>query len=129
MGPRQESADAPAPRAMSVSYFIRYEIHAADVAEFLERYRRGHVAILAKLPGLLRVVLHTPAEWNDPFAVNRGDAVLLAQLEFASAEALKAALFSDARAEARIDMQSFPAFGGTVTHQAMQSEEAWRRKP
>ncbi len=112
---------------MSVSYFVRYDVHTADLGTFLDRYRRRHVPILARWPGIRRVMLHTPAEWNDPFAVNRGQAVLLVQLEFDSAEALKAALFSDARAEARLDFQSFPAFSGTVTHQAMHSEEAWTK--
>jgi uncharacterized protein (TIGR02118 family) len=111
---------------MTVSYFVRYDISTADIGAFLEHYRRRHVPILARWPGIRRVALHTPAEWNDPFAVNRGGASLLVQLEFESGAALKAALFSKERAEARLDFQSFPAFSGTVTHQAMQSEEAWR---
>lgn len=111
---------------MSVSYFVRYEISTADIAAFLERYRKKHVPILARWPGMRRVVLHTPVEWNDPFAVHRGSASLLVELEFESEAALRTALFSRERAEARLDFQGFPAFSGTVTHQAMQSEEVWR---
>ena len=112
---------------MTVSYFVRYDIDTADAKAFVERYRRSHVPILARWPGIRRVVLHTPADWNDPYAITRGGASLMVQLEFDSAEALKAALFSGERAEARLDFQDFPAFSGTVTHQAMHSEEAWRK--
>lgn len=112
---------------MTVAYFVRYDIGTADPAAFVERYRRRHVPILERWPGIRRVVMHTPVEWNDPFAINRGVALLLVEIQFESAEALKAALFSDERAEARRDFQSFPAFSGTVTHQAMQSEEVWRK--
>jgi uncharacterized protein (TIGR02118 family) len=112
---------------MTVSYFVRYDISTADVKAFVERYRRSHVPILARWPGIRRVTLHTPADWNDPYAITRGRASLLVQLEFNSAEALKAALFSNERAEARLDFQGFPAFSGAVTHQAMHSEEAWRK--
>ncbi|MBV8030186.1 MAG: EthD family reductase [Betaproteobacteria bacterium] len=110
---------------MTVSYFVRYDISTADAKSFLEHYRTRHVPILARWPGAKRVVLHTPAEWNDPFAITRGNAMLLVQVEFESAAALKSALFSRERAEARLDFQNFPAFSGTVTHQAMLSEEAW----
>jgi hypothetical protein len=40
---------------------------------------------------------------------------------------MEAAFRSNERAEAREDFRKFPAFTGTVTHQAMQSQEAWRR--
>jgi hypothetical protein len=60
---------------MSVSYFVRYEVEAP--ADFLRHYREKHVPILARWPGLRRVV----------------------------------------------DFQRFMTFEGTVTHQAMNSEE------
>ncbi len=112
---------------MSVSYFVRYDVSTHDVAAFVRRYRERHVPILQRWPGIRRIALHTQADWNDPFAIHRGSAILLVELEFESAEALKQALFSKARAEARLDFQGFPAFSGTVTHQAMQSEEVWRK--
>ena len=113
---------------MSVSYFVRYDISTPDALAFVARYRERHVPILARWPGIRRVVLHTPVEWNDPFAITRGSAMLLVELEFETAEALRKALFSNERAEARLDFQGFPAFNGTVTHQAMSSEEVWRKK-
>ena len=112
---------------MSVSYFVRYDIEVTDRDAFAAHYRSHHVPILARWPGIERVVLHTPLDWHDPFPVNRGRAVLLAELQFASREAREAALRSAERAEARADFKRFPAFSGTVTHQAMQSHEAWRR--
>jgi uncharacterized protein (TIGR02118 family) len=112
---------------MSVSYFVRYDIRAQDLAAFLSYYERHHVPMLSGWPGLERVVLHKPVGWQDPSPVNRGSSVLLAQLEFQSVEALNHALASPERAAARRDFGRFPPFEGTVTHQAMHSSEAWRR--
>ena len=111
---------------MSVSYFVRYDIAAADLAAFLARYRTVHVPLVTAWPGLQRMVLHTPVDWRDPFPVNRGKAVLLAQLEFESEQAMNQAFASRERAAAREDFLRFMTFEGTVTHQAMKSEELWR---
>jgi uncharacterized protein (TIGR02118 family) len=113
---------------MTASYFVRYEIRTPDLGAFLAHYRERHVPILARWPGMRRVVLHTAAEWHDPQPVHRGTAVLLAQLEFESREALEAAMRSPERAEAREDFKRFPPFEGSVVHQAMDSVEAWRRQ-
>lgn len=110
---------------MSVSYFVRYDIAAPDLKGFLERYRKVHVPLVAKWPGVKRMVMHTPVDWRDPFPVNRGKAVLLAQLEFDSEAAMNQAFASRERAEAREDFKKFMTFEGTVTHQAMRSEEVW----
>ena len=111
---------------MSVSYFVRYDIDSPQLDEFLSYYRKHHVPVLARWPGMKRIVLHTAADWRDPSPVNRGKTVLLAQMEFESQQALDAALASPGRAEARQDFQRFPPYKGTVTHQAMQSDEMWR---
>ena len=112
---------------MSVSYFVRYDVEPQDVAAFTDYYRSRHVAVLARWPGLRRVTLHTPVEWHDSAAVNRGTAVLLAQLEFDSLQDLDRALNSPERAAARQDFENFPPYTGRVTHQAMATNEAWRR--
>ena len=114
---------------MTVSYFVRYDIQAPELAAFLDRYRKVHVPLVARWPGLRRMVLHTPVDWKDPFPVNRGKAVLIAQLEFDSEAAMNRAFASRERAEAREDFKRFMTFEGSVTHQAMASEEVWRRKP
>ena len=111
---------------MSVSYFVRYDITAVDAHAFVERYRNVHVPILERWPGIRRIVLHTPRDWRDPFAVNRGTTVLLAQLEFESNEAMEAALQSEGRAQAREDFKRFPPYEGSVVHQAMAQEELYR---
>ena len=111
---------------MTVSYFVRYDIAVADLQGFLERYRKAHVPMVTNWPGLQRMLLHTPLDGQDPFPVNRGKAVLLAQLEFDSPEAMNAAFASPERARAREDFQRFMKYEGTVTHQAMASEEVWR---
>ena len=111
---------------MTVSYFVRYDITGIDAGRFIERYREEHVPILARWPGIRRVILHSPAEWSDPFQVNRGRTVLLAQLEFSSRESMEEALRSKARADAREDFKQFPHFEGTVIHQAMAQDEVFR---
>ena len=69
---------------MSVSYFVRYEGQADDLAAFLAHYREHHAPILAAMPGIQRIVLHTPVAWSDPFPVKPDRFVLLAQMEFGS---------------------------------------------
>ena len=112
---------------MSVSYFVRYDIAVSDVDAFVRRYREVHVPIVTRWPGLRSMVLHTPVEWRDPFPVNKGRAVLMAQLEFDSEEAMNRAFASPERAAAREDFKRFMTFEGTVTHQAMHTEEVWRK--
>jgi uncharacterized protein (TIGR02118 family) len=111
---------------MSVSCFVRYDIAVTDLKGFLERYRKVHVPAVTSWPGLRRMVIHTPVDWKDPFPVNRGKAVLMAQLEFESEAAMNAAFASRERAEARDDFKRFPRFDGTVVHQAMAQEEVFR---
>ena len=110
---------------MSVSYFVRYDIEAGDVKGFLERYRKVHVPLVAKWPGLRRMVMHTPIEWSDPSPVNKGKAVLMAQLVFDSEAAMNKAFASPERTAAREDFKKFMTFEGKVIHQAMKSEEVW----
>ena len=111
---------------MSVSYFVRYDIEVADLPAFLRRYREEHVPLVATWPGLRRMVLHTPLAWRDPFPVNAGKAVLMAQLEFETQAALDEALAGRERAVAREDFQKFARFEGKVIHQAMAQEEVYR---
>jgi len=111
---------------MSVCYFVRYDISVADLPAFIERYRKIHVPLVATWPGLQRMVIHTPLDWKDPFPVNRGKAVLMAQLEFDTEKAMNEAFASRERATAREDFKNFMTFEGTVIHQAMRAEEVWR---
>jgi uncharacterized protein (TIGR02118 family) len=111
---------------MSVSYFVRYDIEIADLEAFMRRYREVHVPLVARWPGLRRMVLHTPLGWRDSFPVNPGKAVLMAQLEFENEAAMNAALASRERAEAREDFKRFPRYEGVVMHQAMAQDEVYR---
>jgi len=113
---------------VSVSYFVRYDIEIGDLDAFMRRYREVHVPLVARWPGLRRMVLHTPLAWRDSFPVNPGRAVLMAQLEFESEAAMNAALASRERAEARGDFKRFPKYEGTVVHQAMAQEEVYRNE-
>jgi hypothetical protein len=40
---------------MTISYFVRYDITAPDLPAFIERYRKVHVPLVAKWPGLQRM--------------------------------------------------------------------------
>jgi uncharacterized protein (TIGR02118 family) len=108
-----------------VSYFVSYRGSSPAAEAFLRHYRERHAAILKAFPGIRGLVLHTPVDWADPFPVNPGGRLLLAQLQFDSVAALDAALASEARARARDDFRTFPAFDGTVTHQAMAATAAF----
>jgi len=85
---------------MTVSYFVRYEVEAPD--EFIRHYRDRHVPILARWPGMRRILLHTNLKVQDN------------------------APASPERAEARRDFQGFPPYEGKVFHQAMAQEEVFR---
>lgn len=111
---------------MSVSYFVRYDIAVSDLEAFVERYREVHVPLVTAWPGLQRMVIHTPVDWRDPFPVNRGKVVLMAQLEFETEDAMNQAFASRERAAAREDFKRCMNFEGAVIHQAMKTEEVWR---
>jgi len=113
---------------VSISYFVRYDIAVSDLDQFLRRYREVHVPLVTCWPGLLAMTLHTPLDWKDSAPVNQGKAVLLAQLVFHDHESLQRAFASPERAAAREDFKRFMTFEGTVIHQAMATEEVWRRK-
>lgn len=108
---------------MSVSYFVFYQGESRSDATFLERYRRVHVPLLLKFPGITRVRLHESSEASDPHAVHPGGFLLICEMVFDDTAALEAALASIARAEARADFERFPEFHGRVWHQAMRTED------
>lgn len=107
---------------MTASYIVRYQGTAADKAGFLTHYREKHAPILQQFPGIGSLVLHQGADFSDPFPVNPGGNLLIAEMTFDDLPALNAALASSARAEARDDFGNFPSFDGEVTHQAFVSE-------
>jgi uncharacterized protein (TIGR02118 family) len=110
---------------VSVSYFVRYEGQAESPEAFLSHYRDHHVPILARFPGIRRIILHTPTAWHDPFPVKPDRFALIAQMIFDTADDLDKALQSEARATAREDFASFPPFHGLVCHQAAVSQEVF----
>ena len=108
---------------MSASYIVRYQGSAPEPDRFLDYYRASHAPILQRFPGIGSLVLHRQADFTDPFPVNPGGNLLIAQMTFDDIPALNAALSSPARTEARNDFVGFPAFDGEVTHQAFVSEK------
>lgn len=108
---------------MTASYIVRYHGTAAEPDRFLNHYRDSHAPILQRFPGIGSLVLHRAADFTDPFPVNPGGNLLIAEMTFDDIPALNAALASTARADARNDFGNFPAFNGDVTHQAFVSEK------
>jgi uncharacterized protein (TIGR02118 family) len=102
-----------------ISYFVTYRGTTADPSGFAERYATTHASILQRLPTIRALVLHRAVACIDPFPTSSGGTLLLAQMQFDTLADLDAALQSPARCEARADFQSFPAFTGEVTHEAM----------
>ena len=110
---------------MTASYIVRYHGTSPDPEGFVEYYRVHHAPILRRFPGIRSLVLHHAAGSNDPFPVQPGGNLLIAEMTFDDIEALDAALASPARAEARDDFANFPPFDGDVTHQAFVSERVF----
>jgi uncharacterized protein (TIGR02118 family) len=102
-----------------ISYFVRYRGSCVDPDAFQGYYEMHHAEVLRRFPKIRSLSLHRPAEWNDPMPVLRGGTLLLAQMRFDSAADLDAALYSEARREAREDSHRFPPFAGEITHEAM----------
>ena len=107
---------------MTVSYFVRYRGTPSDPAAFDRHYASRHADILKGFPGIQSLVLHRPADWQDPCPVTPDGTHLLAQMVFASGADLDRALASEARLRARDDFIHFPPFDGEITHQALRAE-------
>jgi len=106
----------------AVTYFVRYRGVPQPQEEFVAYYREQHAKILLEWPGIRALVLHMPTPWDDPFPVVSDATDFLAEMTFASAQALAGALKSKARADARADLANVMRGGAiAVTHQAMRS--------
>jgi hypothetical protein len=105
----------------TVTYFVRYQGLPRPADAFVSDYGGRHVDILRRWPGVRSIVLHTPIAWSDPHPVRRDPTDFLTEMTFASAEALREALNSEARALARADRTNLRHGDALVTHQAMRS--------
>ena len=110
---------------MTASYIVRYHGTAPDPQAFLRHYRDVHAPILQRFDGIAGLTLHSAADFADPYPVNAGGNLLIAQMVFDDLDGLQAGLASAARAEARDDFARFPRFDGEVTHQAFVSEKVF----
>ncbi|HEY7607630.1 MAG TPA: EthD domain-containing protein [Alphaproteobacteria bacterium] len=105
----------------AVTYFIRYQGIPRPHDDFVADYSGRHVDILSKWPGIRRIVLHLPMAWRDPHPVKPDPTDFLCEMSFANADALRAALNSEARALGRADRVNLKHGSALVTHQAMRS--------
>lgn len=118
-----ETFAVPAPREDApFSYMVQYHRPAPDEATFIGHYQAHHVPLLADLPGIRRLAVCTPVEWEGGPPAKRNDMMLVNEVAFDSAEALTAALRSEARYKLREDFDRFPRFDGPVTHTPMRRE-------
>ena len=76
----------------AVTYFVRYRGVPQPQDDFVAYYRERHAQILLEWPGIIRLVLHVPTSWNDPFPVEPDGTDFLAELTFANDDALATAL-------------------------------------
>lgn len=105
----------------TASYFVRYQGIRPSVDDFIADYSGRHVDILRTWPGIRRIVLHAPIPLEDPHPVHHDPTEFLAEMTFADAAALRAALQSEARVRARADRDNLKHGPALVTHQAMRS--------
>lgn len=107
---------------MTVTYCVFYQGEAENKEAFIEHYRHTHVPILKQLPGIQSISLLVPEACEDPYPIQPGNFVLIAQMLFNSVEELERALGSEARKRARQDFVEFLPFEGKIWHQAMRIE-------
>lgn len=109
------------------SYLVAYEGRAVDDAAWLSHYLRHHPPIMARLPGLRRLEIHSRLEHRDESGLPTAQALQRNLVAFDDVPALSAALASPVREALREDYQSFPPFEGTSPHRTMAS--AWHATP
>lgn len=88
----------------------------ADPAAFDRHYRDVHIGLAQAIPGLQRFTIGHAA----PMDPSRPTPYLVAELDFESAEALGAALTSDAGAAAAADVGTFATGGATMMSYAVE---------
>ncbi|MGI8527654.1 MAG: EthD family reductase [Pseudolabrys sp.] len=115
----QQWGNELAEATQMVSYFVRYRGTSPDTRGFRDYYETQHAGILNQFSKIRSLIVHQPADCTDPFPVQRGGTLLLAQMIFDSAKDLDEALKSEARRRARDDFHLFPKFEGEITHEAM----------
>ncbi|NKB36818.1 MAG: EthD family reductase [Gammaproteobacteria bacterium] len=113
-----KSCDSSKGKA-DISYLVNYQGPAEDETVFLKYYRENHPAILLDFPGIRRLELGLPIDWQPVANINRAERMLYCEVSFDSIEELNNALNSEVRAVLRKDYECFPPFSGLVTHFAM----------
>lgn len=102
-----------------ITYLVEYRRPADDETAFIDYYRAHHPPIMAELPGIRRLEIHTPVAWTNPLALDRADVMLMCDVSFDTTDALTAALHSEVRHRLRRDHDTFPPFSGRVGHYPM----------
>ncbi len=103
---------------MSVAYLVIYEGKPDDPDAFVDYYINHHLPIIWTWPKIRSVEVDLSAEGKDAMA-NPSDVFMIARFTFDTMADLNAALSSPERLLAREDSYNFPAFQGTISHQAV----------
>lgn len=113
-------ADGPGwPLSAPVSYLVRYDLPASDVAGFQSVYMASHPPVQARLPGIRSILCDVPLpDLTVPGTAN-ANWLMGNEVVFDSAAAFAAAMRSPARHELRAHMADFPPFSGINHHHLM----------
>jgi len=111
---------------MKAAYLVVYEGQPENPQAFLDYYVNRHLPIVWTWPRIRGVEIELGRDGGDP-ASTKGGIFMVARFRFDSLEDLRVALLSPGRARARADRENFPAFSGTVHHQAVEIQEVSRR--
>jgi len=98
------------------TYLVAYEGPAEDPHAWLDDYLAQHVPLMARLPGLRELEVHTPVESVCHLPWARATCMQRNKVAFDSPAALSAALASPLRHEMRAHYKALPRFAGGVTH-------------
>ena len=113
--------DDPGAPATAVSWFVQYNGPAQNPVAFHAYYRKHHVPIVHRMPGIRSLNWYIPTAGNVPHGVHRVEYLQLVQAMFDDLEGLLAMRRSPQRKEGLKDFDNYPTFEGPVTHQAMLS--------
>ena len=113
--------DDPSAPAKAVSWFVQYNGPAQDPAAFHAYYRKHHVPIVHRMPGIRSLNWYLPTASTVAPGLRGVEHLQLVQAMFDDVEGLLAMRRSPQRKEGLKDFENYPKFEGPVTHQAMMS--------
>jgi uncharacterized protein (TIGR02118 family) len=100
---------------MSVAYLVIYEIEPDDPEEFLSYYVDKHLPLVWNFPNIRGIEIDRGIEGGDIFMITR--------LKFDNIDDLTEGITSQQRKKAKVDMDNFPPYSGSVRWQTVEVME------